>query len=420
MDDGSIIQIIVMFVMVVFSAYFSATETAYTSCNRVTLKTMENAGNKKAKKVLDLLDNYDKLLTTILVGNNIVNITLSTVCTVFFIENVSKNLGATLATIVSTVAVLIFGEITPKSVAKENSESFSMAVSGSISFLMIVLSPLGYFFSFFKLLANKLFKSKGTEISTDDELLVLVDEAQEIGEFDSEESELIRSAIEFGEQEVIDIFTPRVDIVAVEFGASNSEIAKVFSESGFSRLPVYKESVDNIIGTINAKDFYKKVYHRSTPVDEIICEPFFIPASMKARDLLRELKSRKRHMAIIADEYGGTKGIVTLEDVLEELVGEIFDEHEAPTLDLVEIDENKFLVEGSLDFDEFAEKFQVEFETEMNTLGGFVMERLGKIPEVNDSFEFENLAIKVIETDEKRASKLEITIKDTKKEISES
>jgi CBS domain containing-hemolysin-like protein len=285
---------------------------------------------------------------------------------------------------------------------------------------MVVLSPLGYFFSFFKHLANKMFKSKGKETSTDDELLVLVDEAQEIGEFDSEESELIRSAIEFGEQEVVDIFTPRVDVVAVEFGANNSEIAKVFSESGFSRLPVYKESVDNIIGTINAKDFYKKVYHRSTPVDEIICEPFFIPASMKARDLLRELKAHKRHMAIIADEYGGTKGIVTLEDVLEELVGEIFDEHEAPTLDLVEIDENKFLVEGSLDFDEFAEKFQVEFETEMNTLGGFVMETLGKIPEVNDSFEFENLAIKVIETDEKRASKLEITIKDTKKEISES
>jgi len=410
MDPSSIIQIVLMFVCIAFSAYFSATETAFTSLNRVAVKTLANDGNKSAQRVLRLVDNYDKLLTTILVGNNIVNIALSSIATVFFIENISKNLGATLATIVVTIVVLIFGEITPKGVAKENAESFALSVSGSISFFIIIFTPLNYFFSFFKTIATKIFKSKGVNSATENEILTLVDEAEEQGEFDSEESELIRSAIEFNDVEAIDIFTPRVDVVAVEYGASNSEIAKIFSKTGFTRLPIYKDSIDNIIGTINQKEFYNKVYNRSTPVDEIISEPFFITPSMKISDLLKELQSKKRHIAIIADEYGGTKGIVTMEDILEELVGEIWDEHDEVLDEITKLSDNLFCVACSMDFEEFCEHFEIETETEMNSVGGFVMEQLSKVPEVGDKFEFLHLEFEVVETDERRAVKVNVLV----------
>lgn len=419
MDSDSIFQIILMFICIAFSAYFSATETAFTSLNRVVVKTLAAQGNKKAERVMRLSENYDKLLTTILVGNNIVNIGLSSVATVFFMTNISKDFGATIATIAVTVIVLIFGEITPKNIAKENAENFALSVSGSISVFMVVFTPLNYFFSMFKALASKIFKSKGVNSATENEILTLVDEAESQGEFDSEESELIRSAIEFNDVEAEDIFTPRVDVVAVEYGASNSEIAKIFSQSGYSRLPIYKESIDNIIGTINEKDFYKKVYNRSTPVDEIISEPFFIPASMKIPDLLKELQRQKRHIAIITDEYGGTKGIVTMEDILEELVGEIWDEHDDVINEITKIDENTYSVICSMDFEELCEYFKIETETEMNSVGGFVMEQLGKVPEVGDSFTFENLNVKVTETDEKRASLITVYVEKESEEETE-
>ncbi len=411
METSSIIQIVLMFVCIAFSAYFSATETAFTSLNRVAIKTLANDGNKRAERVLALVEKYDSLLSTILVGNNIVNIALSSIATVFFIENISKNLGATLATIVVTVVVLIFGEITPKNIAKENAESFALSVSGSISFFMIIFTPLNCFFSLFKTVAIKLFKSKGVNSATENEILTLVDEAEEQGEFDSEESELIRSAIEFNDVEAVDIFTPRVDVVAVEYGASNSEIAKIFAKSGFTRLPIYKDSIDNVIGTINQKEFYNKVYNRSTPVDEIISEPFFITPSMKISDLLKELQSRKRHIAIITDEYGGTKGIVTMEDILEELVGEIWDEHDEVLDEITKLNDDFYCVACSMDFEEFCERFEIAIETEMNSVGGFVMEQLSKVPEVGDKFSFENLDFEVIETDERRAVKVNVLVR---------
>ena len=199
--------------------------------------------------------------------------------------------------------------------------------------------------------------------------------------------------------------------MAVEYGASNSEIAKVFSSSGFSRIPVFKESIDNIIGTINEKDFYKTVYNHSAPIDDIINEPFFIPASMKITELLQSLQKRKGHFAVITDEYGGTKGIVTLEDILEELVGEIWDEHDNVVKEIEPIGKNSYLVTGSLDFEEFCEFFKIKTETEMNSVGGFVMEKLSKVPEKGDKFEFENLIFTVTQTNEKRAEKIIVTIK---------
>lgn len=410
MEPGSIIQIILMFVCIAFSAYFSATETAFTSLNRVSIKTLANDGDKRAERVLALVEKYDNLLSTILVGNNIVNIALSSLATVFFIENINKNFGATLATIVVTIVVLIFGEITPKSIAKENAENFALAVSWSISFFTVVFTPLNFFFSLFKILATKIFKSKGVDSATENEILTLVDEAEEQGEFDSEESELIRSAIEFTDVEAIDIFTPRVDVVAVEYGASNSEIAKIFSKSGFTRLPIYEENIDNIIGTINQKEFYNKIYNRSTPVDEIISEPFFITPSMKISDLLKELQRQKRHIAIITDEYGGTKGIVTMEDILEELVGEIWDEHDDVVNEITKISEDTYTVVCSMDFEEFCEHFEIEIETEMNSVGGFVMEQLSKVPDVGDKFTFENLSVEVTKADERRAEEIIVKV----------
>ncbi len=411
MDNDSIIQIIIMFICVVFSAYFSATETAFTSLNRVTIKTMAKNNNKKAQKVLKLTENYDKLLTTILVGNNIVNIALSAIATVFFINNVSKNFGATVSTIVVTIVVLIFGEITPKSIAKENAESFALSVCYSIRFFCVIFTPLCLFFGIFKNVATKIFKSKNIKNATENEILTLVDEAREQGEFGENESDLIKSAIEFNETKVEDIFTPRVDVVAVEYGASNSEIAKVFSSSGYSRIPVFKENIDNIIGTINEKDFYKKVYNHSASIDEIINEPFFIPSSMKITELMQSLQKNKRHFAVITDEYGGTKGIVTLEDILEELVGEIWDEHDNVVKEIEPIGKNSYLVTCSMDFEEFCEFFKIKIQTEMNSVGGFVMEQLSKVPEKGDKFQFENLFVTVTQTREKRAEKIIVTVK---------
>lgn len=416
MDNDSILQIIIMLICISFSAYFSATETAFTSLNKVSIKTLANDGNTKAKRVLALSENYDKLLTTILVGNNIVNITLSSIATVFFINNISKNLGATISTVAVTVIVLIFGEITPKSIAKENAERFALSVSGSIKFFVIIFTPLCWFFSIFKKIGSKLFKSKAINSATENEILTLIDEAELQGEFNSDESELIRSAIEFNDTIVEDIFTPRVDVVAIEYGSSNSEIAKVFSESGYTRIPIYKDTIDNIIGTINEKDFYKSVYNRSTPVDEIISEPFFIPVSMKITDLLQELQKHKIHFAVIADEYGGTKGIVTMEDILEELVGEIWDEHDEIINEIVEVGENKYSVICSMDFEEFCDFFEIKSDTEMNSVGGFVMEQLEKIPKIGDKFDFDNLSIEVTETDEKRASKISVFVNKEKSE----
>ncbi len=419
--DASGIQILVMAIMLVFSAYFSATETAFSSLNKTRVKTLADKGNKKAEAVLKLSDKYDKLLSTILIGNNIVNIVLSSICTVFFINLImSQSLGTTLATIVSTVAVLIFGEITPKSLAKESPERFAMFSAPIIKLLMVILTPFSAFFGGIKFLTSKIFKSKDDRRMTQDELLTLVDEVEQEGGIDKEESELLRSAIEFTDREASDILTPRTSLEAVADNLPNIEIAKVFEESGYSRIPVYNGSIDSIIGIIHQKDFYSTIQGTEKSIESIMKKPVYIPLSMKISDILKLLQKTKSHIAVVVDEYGGTMGIVTMEDILEELVGEIWDEHDEVVEDIVQLDEGSYKVLCSTDLDKLFKLLEIEDEeTDAATVNGWVLEKFGYFPQPEETFEFENITVKVLDSDDQRVNEIEVTVHETEPEEKE-
>ncbi len=382
---GNIGTIIAMVVLVLMSGYFSATETAFNSLNMTKIKIAAERGDKTAALVIRLLDDYNRLLTTILVGNNIVNIALSSIATVLFIELLGGDIGATVSTAVITVVVLIFGEITPKSVAKESPEAFARFSAPIINFLAIILTPINYIFSLWKKLVSLVFKSSGEQAVTEEELLSMVDEVEHSGGIGEQESELIRNAMELNENDAADIATPRVDIEAVEKNWTKEEVAEVFVETGYSRLPVYVDSIDNIIGIIHRTDFYNN-YEKENIADTMLTKPIFVPTTMKLGALLKLLQKNKCHMAVVTDEYGGTYGIVTMEDILEELVGEIWDEHDEVEED---ISENKgvYTVSGSMDPEELFEELEMDIEeVPYATLSGWIMDELNKVPEVGDTF----------------------------------
>ncbi|MBQ7874876.1 MAG: HlyC/CorC family transporter, partial [Oscillospiraceae bacterium] len=317
---GNFGMLIPMLVCIIMSAYFSATETAFNSLNVTKIKIAAERGDKTAQLIIRLLDDYNRLLTTILVGNNIVNIALSSMGTVLFIELLGGDIGATVSTAVITVVVLIFGEITPKSVAKESPESFARFSAPIINFIAIVLTPVNFLFSMWKKLVSMVIKSSDDNTVTEEELLSMVDEVEHSGGIGEQEGELIRNVIELNENDAADIATPRVDIEAVEKNWTKEEVAEVFIETGYSRLPVYVDSLDNIIGIIHRTDFYNN-YDKDNIADTMLTEAVFIPRTMKIGALLKLLQKKKCHMAVVTDEYGGTFGIVTMEDILEELVG---------------------------------------------------------------------------------------------------
>lgn len=387
--------IIEIAVMVMLSAYFSATETAFSSLNKTRLKTLAERGNGRAQLALKLTEKYDKLISTILIGNNIVNIALASIATVMFVR-LYGDIGATISTAVITVIVLIFGEISPKSIAKDCPEKFAMFSAPIINSLIWLLTPINFVFTMWKKLLSKLLKVQGEEKISQEELLMLVDEAQQDGGIDTEEGTLLRNAIEFNGREVEDILTHRVDLEAVSIEDDKEEIARVFSESKFSRLLVYEDSIDNIVGVIHQKDFYQGSGLNPLPLKDIITPPIFVMQSEKIDDILRKLQKNKSHIAVVIDEYGGTYGIVTMEDILEELVGDIWDEHDEVDIDFKKTGENTYIVGGQVDMEDFCEFFDVEEpEEETISVGGWVMKHLEKIPDLNDSFVFENLNITV-------------------------
>ena len=329
MDPDSIRSIILMLILVALSGYFSATETAFSTFNRLKVKTLADGGNKRAALALKLADDYDRLLSTILVGNNIVNITLTTVATLFFIDLLKGNesLASTVSTIVITVVVLLFGEISPKSLAKQYANGFVMGTASVLQFIVWLLWPINMVFAGWKWVMHLIFKEAELDTITEEELLNVLEEAQQDGTMGEQESELIRSVIEFNDKEAQDILIPRVDVSAVSVDATSDELAQIFLESGFSRLPVYEESIDHVVGVVYHKDYYRRAAEKPTPAD-LMKPAVYIPPTMKIRLLLKKLQQEQSHIAIVADEYGGIQGIVTMEDILEELVGEIWDEHD--------------------------------------------------------------------------------------------
>lgn len=405
MDDTH--YILIMALLIAMSAYFSATETAFSSINKTRLKNLAEKGNKKADLACRLSDKYDKLISTILVGNNIVNIAVSSLATVYFIQKFPVY-GATISTAVITVLVLIFGEITPKSIAKDASEKFAMFAAPFINILIVLLTPINFIFSMWKKMVSKIFKIEESAKMSPEELIMLVEEVQQDGTIDDDDSELIRNAIEFADLAAEDILTHRVDLEAVSIDDDKVDIARKFRETQFSRLLVYKESIDDIVGIIHLKDFYTENGITKKSVTELMTKPLFIQKGEKINDLLKILQNNKSHIAVVIDEYGGTLGIVTMEDILEELVGDIWDEHDEIVENFQEVDPDTYKVDGSVNFDDFCDFFDFEAESESISVGGWAMECLGKIPECGDYFEFENLKISILETDSHRVTLLQV------------
>ena len=407
--------IIVLAILVFFSAFFSATETAFSTLNRIKLKYLSNNGDKKAEKTLAIVDNFSKFISTVLVGNNIVNIVSATLATVLFTRLVGDN-AALVSSIVMTIIVIIFGEVCPKRIAKMHPEDFAMAITPFLSFLMFILTPLTIIFDSIGTLAEKLFKSEKDDDYNSEELVTMIEEAEEQGDMDENEADLITNAIEFNDLDVGEIYTPRVDVVAVTAYDSNDDIDQKFRETGYSRLPYYKESIDNITGVIHEKDFYQIYFKKSNKtIDDILQKVVYTNENVKISNVLRQLQSAKTHMAIVVDEYGGTQGIITMEDILEELVGEIYDEHDEIIEYFTKVNDKEYKVNCDAEIEDFFEYFNIESENDdydYNTVSGFIIDEFDCIPKINDQIIYKNLKIIVIDADEKEVKELKITILD--------
>lgn len=405
------ISLIIIIVCIVMSAYFSATETAFSSLNKIRIKNMAEKGNKKAALVMKLSESYDSLLSTILIGNNIVNILSASLATVLFVKILGDEAGTSVSTAVTTVIVLIFGEVSPKSIAKESPEKFAMFSAPLLRVLVFLLTPFNFLFKQWKKFLSLIIKSEEDGGITEEELLSIVEEAEEDGGINEQESMIIQNAIDFTEQEAIDVLTPRIDITGVSTTATKEEIAKIFTETAYSRLPMYEETLDHIIGIIYHKDFYNYVYNTDKDISEIVKPVIFIPKSKKIGVLLKELQQKKSHIAVVLDEYGGTVGIITLEDILEELVGEIWDEHDEVSQDIEVKSEKECLVSGNANLEKVFEVLSLESDEEhikALTVNGWLMDILGRVPKENDSITYKDFTITVLEMDENRVEKVQI------------
>lgn len=413
-----------MVVLVLFSSFFSGAETAFSSLNRVKLKAMKSDGksNKKIERAIALSEDYDVVLSTVLIGNNIVNIACTSLATLFFTGLLGDNsdLGATVSTIVMTVVVLIFGEITPKTFAKEKAERVAIAITPIIRFFIVIFTPINFFFKGWKRLTNLIFKTgKKEDTVTEEELKTYVDEAHTGGEIDENESELIRSSIEFDDIDVGDILVPRIDVEAVDKYAPLNEIERVFNSTNFSRLPVYINDIDNIVGVIHHRDFESARKRNLKSLRTIIKPVPAVSPDTKISKLLRIFQRNKTHLAVVVDEFGGTEGIVTLEDILEELVGEIWDEHDEIQNDIEQISSREYVVQGSMSIDDFYEYFHIyREEKEISTVNGWIMKNIDKIPQKGDSFTCDGLTALVLTVDGKRADEIKITVEE-KSDVSE-
>lgn len=406
-------------VLLLISAVCSATETAFSSANRIRLKNLAASGNKRAAKALAITEDFDKALTAILIANNVVNILSSALATVFFTERFGSG-SVGIATLVMTVLVLIFGEILPKSLAKENSERFSVFMAPLLSVFIFLITPLIWLFAVIKKLAVLLVGSSREEPSvTEEELKYIIDEIEDEGVLEEQESELVRSALEFDEKTVSKVLVPRVKIIGIERGADPEDIKQLFISTKFSRLPVYEGTIDNIIGMIHSADFYELYLSGEKDIGPIMKEPIYFSEGKRLSEALREMQRAKLHLAVVVDEYGGTEGICTLEDIIEELVGEIYDESDDEDTSFLRLGENRYKVSAGLSVSDLLDRLglpESTITTDMTSVGGYVMELLGRLPEQNEFVRTERFDITVQMLDEQRIDNLIIRVKPDKEE----
>ena len=395
MPDGSTLKIIIMLILVALSAFFSASETAFTSFNRTKMKNLASEGNKRAASAMKLSDDYDKLLSTILVGNNIVNIALSSIATLWFVDLLVHpsvaGYAAGIATAVTTVVVLIFGEITPKSLAKEHAEGMAMKMVPILRCLVWILTPINYIFMLWKKLLVKVFKSKTVDTVTEGEVLTLIDEAHEDGSIDEYNKELIENIFDFDDLSAGEIATHRTELTLLDSSDSDEEWERIISNSRFSRYPICGESVDDIIGILDARDYLRlEDKSRQNVMSKVVSPAYFVPEAVKADVLFKNMRNNKESFAVVLDEYGGVLGIVTTTDLVECLVGEFAqpEADEEDVEDIEEIGEGAWRITGSASISDVEETLGVKFEdSDSDTISGFVLGLYGSIPEDGSSFE---------------------------------
>lgn len=396
--------------LIALSAYFSATETAFTSLNRIRLKTRADDGDKRAARTLALAADYDRLLSTLLIGNNIVNNVATTIGAVLFIKLIGSAKGPTVSATVLTVVILVFGEVTPKRLAKERPEAWAIAATPLLRVLAVVLTPVNFLFTQWKKLLRVLLRHQDDDGITEEELMGMVDQAETEGSLDQHESDLIRNAIEFNDMEVSEILTPRVDLEALADTATMEEAAAMYASSGFSRLPIYHDSIDNIIGVLHEKDFYAAYCRGAKRLSELKGSVLYTTETTRISDLLRQLQQNKVHMAVVVDEYGGTQGIVTMEDIMEELVGEIWDEHDEVIEEFRKQSDGSYLVACSADLDDLYDLFDMKpgQEYDASTVSGWVMEEIGRVPDVGDRFQADGLDVCVTRVEHRRVMEIRV------------
>ncbi len=424
MDGDSISTLLVIIILIGLSAFFSGTETAFSSYNKIKMKSLAASEDARADLILRIEENYDKLITTILIGNNIVNITLTTVSTLFFMDllkGLEENTIATISTAIVTLAVLIFGEITPKVLAKEHADGYVRATCKIVNFLMTVLSPITFIFSLWKKLLSKIFKTNDNSVTTGDELITMVEEAEQDGGIDEDEGELIRSAIEFSEMTAGEILTPRIDIVAITEDSDYKEAMTLFFESGYSRLPVIGDSIDDIKGVLHEKDFFYAYNSGKVSFSEYIQEPLYITKHDKIDELLRKFQTEKCHMAFVIDEFGGLMGIVTMEDIIEELIGDVWDEHDEVEHHFTPNEDGTLNVDCSVGLDEIFEHLDIKFDEDDGekpiTLNGWLQMRSEGIPETGDTIDYNGIIFTIINSDNKMVK--EVLIRDERESVVE-
>ena len=410
MDSSTVAMLAALAALIALSAYFSATETAFTSLNRIRLKTRADDGDKRVARTLALAADYDRLLSTLLIGNNIVNNVATTIGAVLFIKLIGSAKGPTVSATVLTVVILIFGEVTPKSLAKERPEVWAIAATPLLRVLAVVLTPVNFLFTQWKKLLRVLLRHQDDDGITEEELMGMVDQAETEGSLDQHESDLIRNAIEFNDMEVSEILTPRVDLEALADTATMEEAAAMYASSGFSRLPIYHDSIDNIIGVLHEKDFYAAYCRGAKRLSELKSSVLYTTETARISDLLRQLQQNKVHMAVVVDEYGGTQGIVTMEDIMEELVGEIWDEHDEVIEEFRKQSDGSYLVACSADLDDLYDLFDMKpsEEYDASSVSGWVMEEIGRVPDVGDRFRADGLEVCVTRVEHRRVMEIRV------------
>ena len=404
--NSNVILGIVIGLLILCSSFFSCIETAFSCVSTARLKNEESKGNKKAKNALFITENFDKALTTILIGNNVVNLGCSSLATVLCM-NIFQNFAAAISTGLTTILVLTFGEIIPKCIGKEKSEAVALNTAIILKGLMIVLTPLSFLFIAIKTGALKLLNIRNDSPTvTEDELKYIIEHSENEGVLEEEESEMVQSALEFDEKSAFEVLTPRVDMLALDIDDDfETNKNKILTER-YSRVPVYKENLDNILGILYTRDYLEELIDGKTPdIKLLINDAFFTYKSRKLSALMNDLRKNQVNMAIVTDEYGGTLGIVTMEDLIEEIVGEIYDEDEDIEKEYTKLRENCYFVNGDLEFDqllELTDREDFDNDTESHTVGGFIFEHMGRIPKEGDKFEIDGLSFEVYKVEERR------------------